>query len=345
MSKERTLDQVLNSPANVFEEIASRAMKAKERQRPGQRVLFDTRGRPAAPGTEEPPREDRRLKFPPDEPEHDPAPNSPEDVGYLPPDRRVDRPQPSSGEGGRLTEGPSSAHARRLTEMALGVDPAVPGADQTVEFGLVDGVPVQVTPQAELPENNGTTGWRYLAKVDKAPLYGVDEVSHQVLDVIRYAPGDSPGQVKPVSRLWTPAGEIAGLSNGHRCAGAPAKGLLLADDAGLALLRGKLPEEPRSPLEGSYLHGRVSVSPWSDIRWIAVVVGLEELCRATYWANRLSTIEKLGAVPVLGVMPGDHDGLARVKRPKGSGLLANDKVLLAWLEDEMWGTKVESGGW
>ncbi|MCU0912983.1 MAG: hypothetical protein MUC88_00295 [Planctomycetes bacterium] len=332
----RTFEEMLNSPQNPFEESMSRAVKKRDEVEraslKGQRLLFDRRGKVAGPD------------------EVEPRPNGPEDVGYR---RQIQTPATEARDRQvygqsitRLTqEGPPERVDPRDVELIVGVDPAVPEGDHSRKLAVIDGMVMDVTPLSERQENVGETGWPTLMRQD-GQLFGLDPISHQILDLVRGRDSSTQGLRELVSRLWRPEdGVIAGLTSGMRCPGFPDKGLMLADDAGVALLRGKLPQKPDIPVEGTGWEGKLKASPWSDIRWIAVAVGLEELCWASHWANKLATIEKWSAVPVLGLMAGDFDGLARVKRPKGSGLLVANKELRAWIDDEMWGTKTSQPEW
>jgi len=206
----------------------------------------------------------------------------------------------------------------------------------------VPSVAVEDVDTAALPQNTGTTGWHLLRRDDRQ-IFGLDFASHQALDIVRLAPAGLSGrQTTPVTRLWTSKGEIAGLSNGHRTAGQPEKGLLMADDAGVALL---LKQLPFAPPPGTSLEDQIQFYPFSVVKWIAVAVGLEELCAAANWACRREAIKARGGIPVLGLARDDFEGLARVVRPPGVGLLVRDVPLLRWIDEEMWGTKVERGGW
>ena len=138
---------------------------------------------------------------------------------------------------------------------------------------------------------------------------------------------------------WSPAGEPLGLA---KDATPP---FLRADDAGVAMLRAKLPADLIPKPKG--YNGIVSAVdepyyPFSAIEWILVLPAptRAELLLAHEWCNRRSTAQLYRGVPLLGYVGLPKETIGRLRLPKGVGLLVPDAGTGDVLDEIVWECKI-----
>lgn len=212
-----------------------------------------------------------------------------------------------------------------------------PNSCGEAEARLVDGLPPAghqwTARDFPAPEPDGVTGFHAVPPIT-SELWGCSPLGHLALGMVR-------GQGFPVARLYSPQGEIVGLT-----AWDPRPAGLLACSAGRAMLRGELPTAPIPVPEGIYAPaiGSLANLPYSGVKAVLVTRGLETTVRGAVWACRPRTLKKYGSgIPVVGYeSPGDAELLGDVRWPGKATILVRDHKTAREVGTEVWGHDIVS---
>jgi hypothetical protein len=210
-------------------------------------------------------------------------------------------------------------------EVTVGVDEAVPGSERTV-VTVAEFVSGKITMELHDPDPE----WQALT-IPQHDFGGLRPLELQVADVVRF-----DEQHRPVVRIYSPRGENRGLREPRDDMGG-----LMADFPGVALLRGKLSNEPIPLPPGTGLPDKLKTYPFSGVRYVAIGTSLQDFCKLVKWASTPDTWERYGGVPVIGAIgEGDADELGDVDWPKGLTFVVIKGFAEQLVTENVFGAKV-----
>lgn len=192
------------------------------------------------------------------------------------------------------------------------------------------------------------TGW-YEMKLPHDGYKGHSAITLQAADILRIYNPDLDTDPRVVTRLYHPHGDVAGLFTDRcefRMLGKVGKcGKLMADYAGVAFLKGKIPwgKDPIA-LPGGTLLGAMGMKyyPFSRLTNVMVTgLGPFDMLTAMIRAYRADAMLKYGGLPVLGCPDGDVSALDAVRWPEGITVLATSEKLADQVANLLFEVEVE----
>ena len=171
------------------------------------------------------------------------------------------------------------------------------------------------------------TRWADLT-VPKEPIWGL--IPGAMLGVVRLD-GD-----RPCVKTWTPTGEHTGYCNAEYSGPA----VVLADEVGALYLRGVLPAEARPMSDYAAWAGVVDTVPYTGPLAVLVVEGVQSFAKAAAWAVKRETVQRYGAMPVIGYI-GKPAVLGGISWRAGDRVVVTRQSRADAIESAIWGIPVE----
>lgn len=208
--------------------------------------------------------------------------------------------------------------------------------------------------ETQITQPECPTGWHEM-KLPRSGYQGHDEITLRAANVLRVWAPDLETDPRVCAKLYHPSGNVAGLYTDRGefkmvgKAGRNAK--LMADAAGVELLKGKLPWS-RGPVElgPDTLLGAMGIKhyPFSVLSHVVVTSYMpSDLLAAMVKAYSLPAMQKYGGLPVLGLPHlgepphDDTSGLELVRWPEGVKLLAITEELADWIADFIFEVEID----
>jgi hypothetical protein len=203
------------------------------------------------------------------------------------------------------------------------------------------------------PVQTCPTGWHDM-RLPRAGIYGHDEITLRASGVLRVYEPDLNTSPRVVARLYHPkGGDVAGMFTDRgeymMLGKAGKRSKLMADAAGVELLKGKLPwaAGPVKLAPGTLLGAMgMEFYPFSTLSHVVVTGPMpSDLLDAMVKAYRMDNMMKYGGLPVLGCPEGadaiDLGGLELVRWPEGITVLATGEKLADQISDQIFDVEVE----
>jgi len=173
------------------------------------------------------------------------------------------------------------------------------------------------------PAPTCATGWHEM-RLPRDGYKGHSTLTLTAADICRVHAPDLNTDPRVCSRLYHPGGDVCGLftdrSEFMMLEKRGKRGKLMADAAGVWLLKGKLPwGKVPIPLDPSSLLAAMGVKnyPFSVLSHVVVTGPMpSDMLDAMVRAYRLDAMMAYGGLPVLGLPDNDPSGLEQVKWPK-----------------------------